>query len=197
MGAARDMTESLQDILSCITGQVVAPTPPPPTPPLPPPPPPPDCESPPPPPPPQVTVFPSPPSPPPPAPPSPPAPLAPPAPPSLAASPAPTAPDRPGPPSELISDLQARIDVQYKKYPRRERTPPRPALPALPVPPPPERSNSLGNFLLKYCPRSLSNNVMFRPSQGLPSHHANSDEEDRHQSAQDSQPSGGPGDDQD
>ena len=127
------MTESLQDILSCITGQSVAISPPPPTPPLPPPPPPPDSESPPPPPPPQMAVFPSPPSPPPPAPPT---------------------PDRPAPPSEVISSLQAKIDVQFKKYPRRERTPPRPALPVK-VPPPPERSNSLGNFLVKYFSLSV------------------------------------------
>ena len=135
VGAARDMTESLQDILSCITRQTMA-TPPPPTPPLPPPSPPPEIDSPPPPPPPQVTVFPSPPSPPPHSPPPPPA------------------PDRPAPPSSVMSDLQAKIDVQYKKYPRRERTPPRPALP---VPPPPERSNSLGNFVVKYFSLNQSN----------------------------------------
>ena len=55
-------------------------------------------------------------------------------------------PDRPGPPAEIIKEMQKKIDVQYKKYPRHdglrmEKTPPPPPRPA---PPPPERAVSLG-----------------------------------------------------
>ena len=125
------MTKSLSDILSCLTSPA-----PPPTPPLPPPPelgelgeftPSDLCEAPP--------------------PPSPPPPEA-----SMSrpesvmsgaqASGQPELPERPAPPSELIKEMQRKIDIQYKKYPKHEKTPPRPCPPA--APPPPERNNSLG-----------------------------------------------------
>ncbi len=130
----QDMTKSLSDILSCLT----SPAPPPLSPPLPPPPP-------------ELGELPrEPPG-------DPPLPLPPPPPqvqePASVSSQsrmsgAPTSgqteelPERPAPPTELIKEMQRKIDTQYKKYPKHEKTPPRPCLPA--APPPPERNNSLG-----------------------------------------------------
>ena len=131
------MTKSLSDILSCLT----SPAPPPLSPPLPPPPP-------------ELGELPrEPPG-------DPPLPLPLPPPPPQVQEPAsvsrsqsrmsgaPTSgqteelPERPAPPTELIKEMQRKIDTQYKKYPKHEKTPPRPCLPA--APPPPERNNSLG-----------------------------------------------------
>ena len=131
----QDMTKSLSDILSCLTSPA-----PPPTPPLPPPP---ELG--------ELGEFPpGPPSDPyeAPPPPSPPPPQA-----SVSRSQSVMSgasasgqpeelPERPAPPSELIKEMQKKIDIQYKKYPKHEKTPPRPCLPA--APPPPERNNSLG-----------------------------------------------------
>jgi len=53
-------------------------------------------------------------------------------------------PPRPAPPSDIIEDLEKKIEIQYKKYPKVEHTPPRPSPPNVPLPP--ERSNSLGRL---------------------------------------------------
>ena len=51
---------------------------------------------------------------------------------------------RPVPPSDVIENLEKKIEVQYKIYPKVERTPPRPISPKAPLPP--ERSNSQGRL---------------------------------------------------
>ena len=53
-------------------------------------------------------------------------------------------PPRPAPPSNVIENLENKIKLQYKKYPKVERIPPRPILPKAPLPP--ERSNSQGGL---------------------------------------------------
>ena len=53
-------------------------------------------------------------------------------------------PPRPAPPSNVIKHLEKKIEIQYKKYPKLERIPPRPILPKAPLPP--ERSNSQGGL---------------------------------------------------
>ena len=135
------MTKSLSDILSVLTSPAPpAASPPPPTPPLPPPP----LEMP--------EMIELPPAPPPPHLPSPSPPPQEPAPSTRSQTrlsggrhtpeQREELPERPAPPSELIKEMQRKIDTQYKKYPNHEKTPPRPCLPA--APPPPERNNSLG-----------------------------------------------------
>ena len=51
-------------------------------------------------------------------------------------------PPRPIPPAEVIEDLEKKIEIQYKKYPKLESTSSKPATPLPPLPP--ERSNSQG-----------------------------------------------------
>ena len=53
-------------------------------------------------------------------------------------------PPRPAPSSNVIENLEKKIEIQYKKYPKVERIPPRPILPKAPLPP--ERSNSQGGL---------------------------------------------------
>merc|ERR1711915_304934 len=51
---------------------------------------------------------------------------------------------RPIPPAEVIEDLEKKIEIQYKKYPKLESTSSKPATPLPPLPP--ERSNSQGKL---------------------------------------------------
>ena len=78
-------------------------------------------------------------------------------------------PERPAPPSEIIQEMQKKIDTQYRKYPKVEKTPPRPSLPS--IPPVPERSNSLGR--VKSNPNTPSQKrkiiVKAHPQQRTPS----------------------------
>merc|ERR1711915_989204 len=53
-------------------------------------------------------------------------------------------PPRPIPPAEVIEDLEKKIEIQYKKYPKLESTSSKPATPLPPLPP--ERSNSQGKL---------------------------------------------------
>ena len=78
-------------------------------------------------------------------------------------------PERPAPPSEIIQEMQKKIDTQYRKYPKVDKTPPRPSLPS--IPPVPERSNSLGR--VKSNPNTPSQKrkiiVKAHPQQRTPS----------------------------